>query len=76
MQASTQYSKDVGPCHRHPSCFLPDHKHRFQRDPSYQLLQGSPPTYQAPSLAPLQALLGPAWLCGSSWPAALQTSVP
>lgn len=37
---------------------------------------GAPSTYQAPSLAPPRALLGPAWLCGSSWPAAQQTSVP
>ena len=54
MQASTQYSKDVGPCHRHPSCFLPDHKHRFQRDPSYQRLQAP----HLPTRSPHWLLLG------------------
>lgn len=39
MQAHAHYSKDVGPWHHLPSCFLPDHKHRLQAGPSYQLLQ-------------------------------------
>lgn len=37
---------------------------------------GSPSAYQGLSMAPPQALLAPAWLCDSSWPAAQQTSVP
>lgn len=37
---------------------------------------GSPSAYQGLLLAPPQALLGPSWLCGSSWPGAQQTSVP
>lgn len=57
--------------------FLPDHKDRFLAGRTFLPAPVCPLyAYQGLSLAPPQALLGPAWLCDSSWPAAQQTSVP